>query len=474
MRTCIIWFRNDLRLNDNEVVRKAVKEFDRVIPVYILDQKNLCRTSYGFRKIGLRRMKFILESLDNLNQNLNKCGSRLIVLTGKPAEQLKRMAQVSGAKTILAHKEIASEEIISECDVINALKGVASLQLIWGNTLFHIDDLPMDIAQLPDIFTEFRKKAEKFSVVRTEIAAPTIIPFPEINLQYELPLGQIPTLEELRLPQPADNTQDNLTFAGGENEAINRLKHYTFETHSIASYKETRNGLTGADYSSKFSPWLAQGCISPKTIYYEVRRYENEVVKNESTYWIVFELLWRDYFRFVLLKYGNKLFRKGGIRNTPPEIVSNESWLNAWTDGRTGIPFIDANMRELKATGFMSNRGRQNVASFFVKDLKLDWREGAAWFEQELIDYDVSSNWGNWAYIAGVGNDSRSDRYFNIMLQAERYDAEGDYVKQWIPQLKGLPKYLIHKPWILNQADMERLQLNDTPYARPIVVPQRW
>ncbi|CAM9564714.1 unnamed protein product, partial [Heterosigma akashiwo] len=217
-------------------------------------------------------------------------------------------------------------------------------------------------------------------------------------------------------------------------------------------YKETRDGLLGMEYSTKLSPWLAHGCLSPRQIICELRKFESTVVKNESTYWIFFELLVRDYFHLVALRAGAALFRPLGPRATwrssgggrpgpapsPPARRPKE--------GRTGYPFIDANMRELRATGFMSNRGRQNVASFLCNDLGLDWRLGAEFFEERLIDYDPASNWVNWAYVAGVGPDPRSAyykfqsiyniyRYFNIIKQGLVYDPEARYVLHWIPEL---------------------------------------
>jgi len=242
-----------------------------------------------------------------------------------------------------------------------------------------------------------------------------------------------------------------LDFKGGETAALERLNHYLWETDCIKSYKETRNGLIGANYSSKFSPWLAQGCISPKKIYHEVKKYERERKKNKSTYWMIFELLWRDFFRLMAKKHGNKIFQKGGTKGEADERwIENRKLFEAWANGRTGVPFIDANMTELNKTGFMSNRGRQNVASFLVKDLHINWQIGAEYFESLLIDYDPASNYGNWNYVAGVGSDPRENRYFNILSQATRYDPNGDFVKLWLPQLEGLSNEKIHRPDLIS------------------------
>jgi deoxyribodipyrimidine photo-lyase len=250
-------------------------------------------------------------------------------------------------------------------------------------------------------------------------------------------LGKIPEIYELILfsEPPTKDSRSVLNFKGGETEALVRLKTYFWEGDHLKTYKETRNGLLGADYSSKFSAWLALGCISPRYIYEEVKRYETERIANDSTYWLVFELLWRDYFRFVALKFGTRLFKVTGIKNDFQKKWKRDKVLfQKWVNGQTGVPLIDANMIELQQTGFMSNRGRQNVASYLTKDLGIDWTWGAAYFESLLLDYDVCSNWGNWNYVAGVGNDPREDRYFNIAKQANTYDPKGDYVRQWLPR----------------------------------------
>ena len=193
--------------------------------------------------------------------------------------------------------------------------------------------------------------------------------------------------------------------------------------------------MMGTEYSSKLSPWLANGALSPRTIYWQIRKFEEEMVKNQDTYWLIFELIWRDYFKFISIKYRDKIFALGGITDKEELWETNEKVKEDWINGNTSEPFVNAHMIELAKTGWMSNRGRQNVASYWAKILKQDWRIGAAYFEYALIDYDVHSNWGNWMYLSGVGNDPR-DRVFNIKQQAEKYDPKEEYQRLWLRDLQ--------------------------------------
>jgi len=240
-------------------------------------------------------------------------------------------------------------------------------------------------------------------------------------------------LSDLGLLEHLKDERAVMNWKGGETEGLLRLEEYVFKSGAFPKYKETRNELIGKNYSSKFSAWLSMGCLSPRQIVTEIKKYEEQYEANESTYWLVFELIWRDYFRFMMKKYKHQFFTQNGIKNITTELnIHNTAQFEAWKNGETGNDFIDANMKELKLTGFMSNRGRQNVASYLCHNLKLDWRYGAAYFEQQLIDYDVCSNWGNWAYLAGVGNDPRGKRIFNIEKQASEYDNNKMYRKLWL------------------------------------------
>jgi deoxyribodipyrimidine photo-lyase len=459
----ILWYRNDLRIHDHEALWKASEKTVEVVPVYIFDPRILEEHHLGFQKTGEIRHQFLTESVQNLRENLHKIGSNLIVRTGFPEDILPQLAREIQADEVYTSEEITQEENEVDSLVEERLKAdERKVKFFWESTLFHVDDLPMDIEHLPDVFTQFRNKVEKFSKIRTVFKTPENLIFKEL-----IEVGHIPNL----------SVDENITvnFKGGETEAINRLNHYFWEKDLLKIYKETRNEMLGLDYSSKFSVWLANGCISPRSIYEEIKKYELERTANESTYWLVFELIWRDYFRFVAMKFGNKIFYEKGIMNKPTNWKRNRNIFEKWRLGETGVPLIDANMKELLQTGYMSNRGRQNVASFLVKDLQIDWRWGAAWFESQLIDYDVCSNWGNWLYVAGVGNDPRENRYFNILKQASNYDPKGEYVKHWLPVLSDVPADKVHSVGLLNNEEQKRFGIRlGVDYPNPIVEVKKW
>ena len=256
--------------------------------------------------------------------------------------------------------------------------------------------------------------------------------------------GALPTMAELGFAGAACATMDArsvVQFKGGETAGRARLQEYVWDKDLLKVYKETRNGMVGGDYSSKFSPWLAHGMLSARRVAAECKRYEAQRVKNKSTYWLIFELIWRDYMRFYCAHYGPKIYHLWG----PKAVKGGKQWgqnmalFRAWCDGTTGVPFVDANMKELALTGFMSNRGRQCVASFLTRDLQLDWRLGAMWFEHRLIDHDPCQNYGNWTYAAGVGSDPREDRYFNLSKQMKNYDPQAKFVRLWLPELEDVP-----------------------------------
>ncbi|CAL5419463.1 unnamed protein product [Camellia sinensis] len=508
----IVWFRNDLRVLDNEALFTAWSSSEAVLPLYCVDPRLFHTTHYfAFPKTGdtmgwageiqwaishysssnlrctmfklslactlssLERMngrtfaqncgqkevimagmvkeitaraslraQFLIECLADLKNNLMKLGLNLLIQHGKPEDIIPLLVKEFGAHTVYAQKETCSEEVNVERLVSCSLQqvalasplgpstrptptNIAKLQLVWGVTMYHVDDLPFDSSCLPEVYTQFRKSVESKSKIRGCIKLPSSLgPPPNIG-----DWGCVPSLSQLGLQEGKVN--NGMRFVGGETAALSRVNEYFWKKDLLRMYKETRNGMLGPDYSTKFSPWLASGSLSPRFIYEE-----------------------------------------GGPRKVKTRWSQDQLLFESWRDGRTGYPLIDANMKELSMTGFMSNRGRQIVCSFLVRDMGIDWRMGAEWFETCLLDYDPCSNYGNWTYGAeagatvggllarhrrgelerlneqlrqinaalrsGVGNDPREDRYFSIPKQALTYDPEGKYVAYWLPELQALPK----------------------------------
>ena len=431
MKRAIVWFKTDLRLQDNETLVAAIKHSDEIIPVYCFDENHFNSSELGFKKTGNFRAQFLIESLIDLDKNLRELGSGLIVVKGKPEIEIVKLAQQYKVQKVFSKKEVAFEELQTQDLVEKELWNInCFLETFSTSTLYHAQDLPFALKDIPDVFTNFRKHIEKECSIREVFTKPISINSPSIE-----PL-KLPDLEILGLKNIEQDSRAAIHFKGGETDGLNRLHYYLYQSKAIANYKQTRNGLVGENYSSKFSAWLSMGCLSARKIYHEIKKYEAKYTANESSYWLVFELIWRDYFRFMMKKYKHHFFMPNGIKKSG--ILThkhNPTLFEKWTNGQTGNDFIDANMLELKLSGFMSNRGRQNVASYLCHNLKQDWRYGAAYFEQQLIDYDVCSNWGNWAYIAGVGNDPRENKVFNIEKQANEYDNNKTYRNLWLNKM---------------------------------------
>ncbi len=464
----LLWFRNNLRTSDNPILNEAIERSDSVLLLYIFDERHWQENAIGLKTSANKKLTFLWDSVMALKQKIEAKGGSLLVAKGKPEEV------ISGLQ--LKHNFDAFyttiESGVYEKEALNAIeqmlmKANLSTYSISQSTLYHTDDIPWPINKLPAVFTQFRKENEKQTEIRSICAEPDDLAicfsknedYDPKNFDIEISYG---------------NNKSAVSFEGGEKAAFERLHYYFWETDLIQQYKQTRNGLLGGDYSSKFSPWLALGCISPRTIYFELKKYEKERKSNQSTYWLFFELVWRDYFHFILKKHGSLLFSANGIKEERYNWSTSVEDFERWATGETGVPFVDANMIELNETGYMSNRGRQNVASFLTHDLNIDWRWGACYFERHLIDYEVASNWGNWAYVAGVGNDPRENRYFNILSQAKKYDQKGDYIRYWIPSLTKVVGFNAHKVALLT--DERKLELTEVEqhYFEPLVDLSKW
>jgi deoxyribodipyrimidine photo-lyase len=461
----LLWYRNDLRLHDHQPLTQALTQ-GTVIPVYCFDDRQFGQTKFGFPKTGKFRAQFLLESVADLQQSWQARGSDLVIRRGLPEVVIPELVQQLGITDVYYHSEVTAEEIAVSKALEHSLKLInVNCKSFWGHTLYQLNDLPFGLPQVPELFTRFRKDLEQSAQIQAPLPVPASLPPLPPNLS-----GKLPTIGDLGLAAPEIDPRGVLAFHGGETAGIERLNQYFWQQDRLRVYKETRNGMLGADYSSKFSAWLALGCLSPRYINQQVEQYENDRIENDSTYWLIFELLWRDYFRFICAKHGKRIFQQSGLQGV--DLSWKEDWqrFDLWREGKTGFPLVDANMRELAATGFMSNRGRQNVASFLTKNLGIDWRMGAEWFESLLIDYDVCSNWGNWNYTAGVGNDARGFRFFNISKQSQDYDREGKYVKHWLPELAQIPAAKVHEPWKLLPVEQERFSVNlGVDYPQPVV-----
>jgi deoxyribodipyrimidine photo-lyase len=263
-------------------------------------------------------------------------------------------------------------------------------------------------------------------------AAPTTAP--ELPPPPAVSFHAIPAAEAR--PSPA------LPLRGGREAGLRRLRQFVFEERGIRHYKETRNCLDPLDGSSTLSPWLASGALSAREVAAAIAGHEAAEGGNESTYWLYFELLWREYFQWRAFADGNALFRAGGRHRRVQRCTFEPRNFARWCAGDTDFPLVNACMRQLLETGWMSNRGRQLAASCLVHDYGIDWRYGAAFFEKHLIDFDVASNYGNWQYIAGVGADPRGGRAFNQEKQAATYDPEGVFTAKWGGERPPQPRYV--------------------------------
>lgn len=506
----VLWFRNNLRIRDNQMLHDAIERArknpgTKLLPIFNFDSRwfgpNAVDT-FGTARTGIFRANFIRESVIDLGKNLNeRLGLQLLITTGLPehvlptiAEQLngnnasgssnaKKVRFVCQAET--CHEEIQIEKHIDKLlekfnhstEQPNSQKVI--LNKVDYSTMYELTSLPKK-AQLTyrGAFTPWRKQVEGAdTLVPQELPDPASlgkVDMIDLDILQQItaslcgescddPLttkhihGNIPSVQWLAAASKSAQLSDSsnklskavLVFRGGENAALERLQDWVFTQDCLKSYFDTRNGMLGANYSSKLSPWLACGCISARTVFWACKKYEKQRnIANKSTYWMIFELSVRDFFKFQSLRLQSNLFREFGEGMRTQEWESGQHAtreLDLWKTGKTGWPLIDANMRELLATGFMSNRGRQNVASFLALDLRIDWRQGASHFEEYLLDYDPASNYCNWLACAGL-NGGRVN-HFNTLKQSRDYDSNGDYIRHWCPELQKVPTRFIHEPW---------------------------
>lgn len=418
----IHWFRNDLRVHDNEAL--GIEDGVPLVPLFILDPRRLSDHRLGFSLLGPHRLRFLTQSLQGLRASLRDRGSDLIVRVGAAEDVFADIARQYDIRSITMPAQYTWYEKVETARVERAI-GVTPCGM-HTTSLVHPGDLPFEVGETPFIFTQFRKRIETARAWRPPVPDPAALPGVPPDLRGEDWPDDWP-----QLPVTDMDERTAIPFDGGEAAGLDRLEDYV-SSDRVARYKYTRNQMVGADYSTKFSLWLADGSLSARTVRDRIARYEREVKRNKSTYWVVFELMWRDFFKYQAMRFGRRFFHKRGLRGIDRASSGDRDAFDRWRSGQTGDDFVDANMIELDRTGFMSNRGRQNAASYLVHDLGVDWRWGAYWFQNRLIDFDVHSNWGNWMYVAGVGNDPRTDRTFNTRWQAQKYDARRIFRDRWL------------------------------------------
>ncbi|KAI1764884.1 cryptochrome [Hypoxylon sp. FL1150] len=528
--------RHDLRVSDNPILCHIASTsdhgFTHILPLYVLLPHQIevsgflkegtqspfpeARGDVGhYWRCGPHRARFIAQSIWNMKDNLEKLENNLEIRVGTYDDVLRTL--IDGLREngmnvggVWAVGEEGFEEKRDENAMSKTCSGFDVNFRIWVDEKYFVDDrdLKLDASQdLPDVFTTYRKMMEP---LREKPRA--TLPTPS--------KGTLPKLDESKIPDQAspfvipslyDSFEEGLLrpvsgilseappfpegaksahpFRGGEDDACTRLD-YLIKSGGVYSYKNSRNGLLGSDFSTKLSAYLAQGCITARQVHEKLVKYEdgNEESlaesqgygegENEGTKAIRFELLWRDYMRLCNRKFKGKLFLRSGFRDDhankwksakAEEVAQDQEQstdevsklVKRVFDGTTGMGLIDASQRELLHTGYTSNRARQNVASFLSKHLYIDWRYGAEWYEMLLVDYDVSSNWANWQYVAGVGNDPRGEaRIFNPVKQAFDYDKDGEYVRAWVPELRKLEKLEhVFQAWTTPKEDWERFGL---------------
>jgi deoxyribodipyrimidine photo-lyase len=454
----VYWFRNDLRVEDNPALNAACAYAQRTGAHLLLlfchtsaqGALHVEHTQWGFARLSAHRRFFLRDSLLDLREQLQQFGFELIELDGELSAQSAfwiALAQTYTLHTIFC-EDIAAPEERAQVDAVRALQ--IDVQAVWQSTMYDPTSFDFDIAQMPDQFTAFRHKIEhaaypirqvvpcalsasfalrdatleKFSVHLSKQSQPQLDALDDVDTQVMHDLHDVRSSFPYFLPE----------FRGGSRAAHAHLKNY-FSSELPHSYKQTRNQLQGTRFSTKFSPWLASGALSAPQVIAALREFEAEKGQSDSTYWIWFELLWRDYFRFLHCKYGVRLYRASGLSKLPVDLPAFDAQkFQAWTQSMTGEPLIDAAMRELICTGYLSNRLRQQVISYWLHELGGDWRVAAAWFESQLLDYDVYSNQGNCLYLAGLGTDPRGylgGRWFDPQKQAKQHDADGSYRTLW-------------------------------------------
>jgi deoxyribodipyrimidine photo-lyase len=422
--TSILWLRRDLRVHDHPALEAARSGVEHLVPVFCFDDRVL----HGRHSSG-PRTQFLLECLADLDRSLRARGSRLVVRHGRPETELPKLAAEIRASAVHFSADVSAFARDRDRRVTQALHVPAHEH----PGLFALDDLDAIRTQADDPYTVFTPfhRAWVRAPRRRSHGAPRRLP----ALPSALDPGTIPNLQDLGLRQEVEDP-----MPGGESQARERLSRFAGDR--AAAYGDMRN-LLAEDGASRFSPYLHFGCLSPREV---EERVSSEEFRRQ--------LCWRDFYAHVLLHFPGNAHSEHQARYRATLRWSRaEKRFEAWCEGRTGYPLVDAGMRQLKREGWMHNRARLVVASFLTKDLGIDWRWGERWFMRLLLDGDEASNNGNWQWVASVGVDPQPPfrRMFNPARQQERFDPDGAYVRRYVPELRnGAGEYV--KPIVDHKA----------------------
>jgi len=436
MATALLWYRRDLRLHDHPALTTALREYERVVPVFVLDDALL----HG-RFASTPRTHFMLGCLRALDEQLRARNSALVVRRGRPEQVLVQLAGDAGAEAALWTSDAAPYARARDRRVTDALRrgGVAARP--HGGTYVVDVAKPRTQAGAPyHVFSPFFRTWRHLERRAVQPAPPALPGLPANVIPADLPASPAALgLERAPGGEPI--------VAPGEPTARQALERWLQQP--IDAYAQRHDSLALVA-TSVLSPYLRWGCLSPR----EAEQRARERGGDGAAAWVR-QLAFRDFYAHVLLMW------PGNVRHEFQERLRTLRWddargrLEAWRRGETGYPVVDAAMRQLASDGWMPNRARLIVGSFLTKDLHLDWREGERWFERLLLDGEPAQNNGNWQWIASVGTDPAPAyrRMYNPTLQGRRFDPRGEYVRRWIPELRDLPDDSIHEPWTLSEAE---------------------
>lgn len=435
MKTAILWFRRDLRVHDLPALNAARQRADRLVPVFVLDD----RLIHGRHASGART-QFLLECLRDLDTALQTRDTRLVVRHGPPERELAALVRETGATELHFSADVTP---FARDRGRSVAKALVELDVeLHGHPGQYVADAPGDVltkAGKPQTVFSPYHRAWLDSGRRELLPAPRKLP----PLPGGLARGRIPTLESLGLEREVDEPAP-----GGERAARRRMR--AFLDGPVAAYVDDHDAL-GRDNTSRLSPYLRFGCLSP-------RELEDALPRGEGPDAFRRQLCWRDFYAQLLLHHpanARDEFREN-FRGAIDWNDSDDDFA-AWCEGRTGYPLVDAGMRQLKREGWMHNRARLVVGSFLTKDLGIDWRRGERWFMRLLLDGDEANNNGNWQWIGSVGVDPQPvyRRIYNPARQQERHDPDGVYVRRYVPELARVPDRYLAEPWTMPE-DVQR------------------